>query len=129
MLSDDGAARAYEADGLPVRSTSQTEELDMQVMLDDGCFHREMDHTESACEKPIPLGQWRRPQQYKGELCKDGCYSPAELARAAKANAAELVRVTEERHQSGVYETELERDRKSGEWPTILDPHKPPRRR
>lgn len=89
-----GSARDPEDSGL-VSSTAPTEDFDMQVMLDDGFFHREMDHTTTACDKPIPhLGQWRRIQQYIGNLCIDGCYSRPELARAARANAKLMEELT-----------------------------------
>jgi len=87
MLRDDSTARDYDAD-VGVSVTAPTEDFDMQVMLDDGFFHREMDYQTSACDKPIPhVGNWRRIQKYEGRLCEDGCYSEAELARAHKRNA------------------------------------------
>jgi len=87
MLRDnDNAAREYDTDGINI--TAPTEDIDMQVMLDDGFFHREMDYTTTACDKPIPhVGQWRRNQKYEGPFCEEGCYSKPEIARAKKRNA------------------------------------------
>jgi hypothetical protein len=69
----------------------------VQVMLDDGHFHREMDHRVTACGLPIAhVGQWRRAKKYEGNLCSD-CYTVRELAEAKKANdAAEAERHTDE---------------------------------
>lgn len=84
----DGGPRSQpvaELDDGPSRSRIETEEFDMRVML-DSLWHREMDHTETACEKPIPhVGQWRVPNAYDGALC-DVCYTPAERARAEATN-------------------------------------------
>lgn len=96
----------------------------MQVMLDDGYFHREMDHTTTACEQPIPhVGQWRRVKKYDGRLCPH-CYSAAEIARAEAANAAELERITGEHvplTRTGEQAQEIQ------DW--LNEPPKPPRRR
>ncbi len=91
----------YEADtsvedveDLPARSTPPTEAFDVQIALDDGAWHREMDYKVSACGQPIPaLGQYKRIQRYEGNLCPI-CYTPDELARAAEANARELEHLT-----------------------------------
>jgi hypothetical protein len=109
-----------DADDPPIRSTPQTEQFDMQVMLDDGFFHREMDYLTSACDQPIPhFGNWKRVQRLQGNLCPI-CYTPAELARAAATNAAEREQEAADRkplHRTGEYE------KSASDW--IAEPTKP----
>jgi hypothetical protein len=122
----------YEADTIvddvedpPARSTSPTEAFDVMVMLDDGAWHREMDYRTTACEKPIPhVGNWKRIQTYDGNLCAV-CYSPAELARAAEANAAELERLTGE-HPKLFTNGELKQD--ITDWLTGAPPRRKPKK-
>lgn len=96
MFRDDmSALQSY--DGIAI-SRAETEDVPVQVMLDDGFFHREMDYKTTACDLPIPaLGQWRRSNKYEGNLSPDcGCWTAKEVARAREANEAERKIVTGE---------------------------------
>ncbi len=131
MLHDNSSRSSdWDSEPLVSRAHADTEDFDMQVMLDDGQFHREMDYTTTACELPIPhVGMWRRIQKYEGNLCVNGCYSAPELRRAKEANE----KLTQERHDEEttrfVRTDERERDRKVDEWMEgVKNADKPKRR-
>jgi YD repeat-containing protein len=69
-----------------VLTRTPTEDLTMQVKLDDGAWHREMTWDETACEKPIDRPIDRRPNKYDEKLCTEGCWTKRELLKAQAAN-------------------------------------------
>lgn len=113
MLHDNSRSLDHDSGPVVSRAHADTEDFDVQVMLDDGEFHREMDYTTTACDQPIPhVGQWRRIQQYEGNLCKRGCYSAPELARAEEANK----RAKEERDAPILTSVSEAHQKKIDEW-------------
>jgi len=74
----------------PPPRAEDEDEVDMKVMLDDGAWHDELDHTETVCEKPIPGGGWRVPskQVEPGAMCT-GCFFPSEIRRRDAALAVD----------------------------------------
>ena len=113
------------------RPSRQLEEVDVQIRLDDGLFHRIATMEFTACGETINLrlGQEQRRQKYEGHLCgpkadgSPGCYSAFEMGLTATTNTALAVEppATPPLHVTG------ELDKKIAEWLTA--PSKPPLRR
>ena len=125
MFGDGSSAQAI-YDGIAI-SRAETEDVAVQVMLDDGFFHREMDYRTTACDLPIPsLGQWRRPNKYDGNLCKRGCWSKVEIERAEAENLRE-------RNLDHVFtdtgeHAKLDRETGEAKRPPVLPSGLPPRK-
>jgi len=106
------------------RPPRELEEVDVQIRLDDGAYHRIATLTNTACGEVINLRlqQEQRRQKYEGHLCTS-CYSPFELALTKTTNTALAAEApaTKPLHVTG------EQDRKIQEW--LSAPPKPPRRK
>jgi hypothetical protein len=95
------AAQALVEPYVPDTVVVDTEDLQVHVKLldEDGRvrWHRKMAETAgllTACDEDIDydLVLEQRVERYEGELCKAGCFSASELARAAATNARSLDR-------------------------------------
>lgn len=89
MLAGETHAVQEEEDEVVIARTA-TEEVTVQVMLDDGFWHREADWQTTACDLPIRKPIDRRPKRYEGRLCRCGCWSQSELDRAAASNVVDM---------------------------------------
>lgn len=64
-----------------VQRREEREEVDVEVSLGDGLWHREMNHDETACGEKLRVGLWRRSKKYEGLYCPN-CWTPREVLRA-----------------------------------------------
>lgn len=87
-MHDASRVRSYDPEPITAETWQPpkraTQDLTMQVQLDDGRWHRRIpgvSGTVVACGKPIllPGGQSIRHESYDGQLCRDGCFSAFEL--------------------------------------------------